>query len=61
MDSFNFPVLFTTAETLNILGISRPLLNKLVTKGDIPIVKIGSKWRFRKEDLATFLTKGSSK
>jgi excisionase family DNA binding protein len=50
------PTMFlTTAEVLEALRVTRRTLYRLVHAGQIPAVRIGRQWRFRREDLEVWL------
>jgi len=47
--------LLTLVEAINILGISKPTIYRLLDRGDLKGLKVGNQWRFRKADLSTYL------
>ena len=50
----NYPDILTPEEVMEILGISRNLLYKMMRSGELPAFKVGGKlWRVRKRDLIT--------
>lgn len=50
--------LLTLAETLNVLGVSKQTLYRLMERGALKGVKVGRQWRFRQADLDTYLNRG---
>lgn len=49
--------LLTLKELSRYLKISKPTLYKMVQKGKIPALKIASQWRFKKEDINSWIEK----
>lgn len=49
--------LLTLNELSRYLKISKPTLYKMVEKGKIPALKIANQWRFKKEDINTWIEK----
>ena len=49
--------LYTLKEAMDYLKISRSTFYKLMSNGDIKGIKIGRVWRFRKEDIESFITR----
>jgi excisionase family DNA binding protein len=47
--------LLTLKELSRYLKISKPTLYKMVEKGKIPALKIANQWRFKKEDINTWI------
>jgi len=48
----DYPDILTPKEVMEILGISKNLMYKMIQTGEIPAFKIGNKlWRIRKRDL----------
>lgn len=50
-------LLLDVRETCETLGISRTLLWKLTSRGDLPALKIGRAVRFRADDVRGFVAK----
>ena len=50
------PILLTRAEVAKILGITLPTLNDWTKRGIIPALKIGSRVRYKKQDVYKALT-----
>jgi excisionase family DNA binding protein len=53
----NVEELLTLKELSRYLKISKPTLYKMVEKGKIPALKIANQWRFKKEDISTWIEK----
>jgi len=53
----NMEELLTLEELSRYLKISKPTLYKMVEKGKIPALKIANQWRFKKEDISTWIEK----
>ena len=49
--------LITLEELSRYLKISKPTLYKMVEKGKIPALKIGSQWRFKKAEINRWVEK----
>jgi excisionase family DNA binding protein len=49
--------LLTLKELSKYLKISKPTLYKMVEKGKIPALKIANQWRFKKDDINTWIEK----
>jgi excisionase family DNA binding protein len=50
--------LLTLAETINVLGISKQTLYRMMDRGALKGVKVGRQWRFRQADLDAYLNRG---
>ena len=53
----NMEELLTLKELSRYLKISKPTLYKMAEKGKIPSLKIANQWRFKKEDISTWIEK----
>lgn len=53
----SFDSLLTLKEAMEYLKLSRSTFYKLMEKGKIKGIKIGKVWRFRKEDIESFITR----
>jgi len=53
----NMEELLTLKELSRYLKISKPTVYKMVEKGKIPALKIANQWRFKKEDISTWIEK----
>lgn len=49
--------LLTIDELASYLKVSKHTLYKMVEKGKIPALKVANQWRFKKEDINTWLEK----
>jgi excisionase family DNA binding protein len=56
-----FRPLLTGPEACALLRGSRTKLNRMVTHGDLPCVRVGGSLRFRLEDVGDYITKQRSK
>ena len=48
----------TTEEVMAILRVNTRTIYRLIRAGDIPAVRVGRQWRFRRTDLETWLSRG---
>ena len=53
--------LMTIKEVANYLGIHAITVYRLIKKTDIPTLKLGGQWRFKKDVLDNWLLKGMLK
>ena len=53
----NMEELLTLKELSKYLKISKPTLYKMVEKGKIPALKIANQWRFKNEDINSWIEK----
>lgn len=49
------PVVLTAAEAMDILGVGKNTMYRLLKSGELPAVRIGRAWRISEENLAHFL------
>lgn len=42
-------------ETINLLGLSRPTINRLIARGEIPSYKVGKRRLFDRDELAEWI------
>ena len=47
--------LLTLAEAASILKISKRTLHRMIQHRQIPAFKVGGQWRFRREDIETWI------
>jgi excisionase family DNA binding protein len=45
------PAFLTTADVLNCLKVDPRTIYRLIKTGELPAVRIGRQWRFRRDDL----------
>ena len=45
------PAFLTTAEVLSCLKVDPRTIYRLIKTGELPAVRIGRQWRFRRDDL----------
>ena len=49
------PVVLTAAEAMDILGVGKNTMYRLLKTGELPAVRIGRAWRINLENLQAFL------
>ena len=49
------PVVLTAAEAMDILGVGKNTMYRLLKSGKLPAVRIGRAWRISEENLGHFL------
>jgi excisionase family DNA binding protein len=49
------PAFLTTEEVLDCLKVTPRTIYRLIKSGDLPAVRIGRQWRFRRADLDDWL------
>jgi excisionase family DNA binding protein len=49
------PVFLTTEEVLGWLKVTPRTIYRLIRAGDLPAVRVGRQWRFRRADLENWL------
>jgi excisionase family DNA binding protein len=47
--------MLTSAQVARILGISRRCLYNLIQKNQLPAIRVGGVWRFKRADLLKFM------
>lgn len=52
----HLPVVLTAAEAMDILGVGKNTMYRLLKSGELPAVRIGRHWRIPKENLEQFLS-----
>ncbi len=52
--------LITMGDLLELLGITRPSVNRLISTGELPVVRIGTRLRFEQADVAALIARGCS-
>ena len=50
--------LLTVDDVRDLLTISRPGITRLVTAGELPVVRIGSRLRFEQADVTALIARG---
>jgi excisionase family DNA binding protein len=50
------PTFLTSEEVLGCLKVTPRTLYRLIHAGDLPAVRVGRQWRFRRADLENWLT-----
>ncbi|MEQ3172741.1 MULTISPECIES: helix-turn-helix domain-containing protein [Oscillospiraceae] len=51
----HLPVVLTAAEAMDILGVGKNTMYRLLKSGELPAVRIGKAWRINLEHLHAFL------
>ena len=54
-------VLMTVEEVAKYLQLNTQTVSRMAARGELPAVKIGRHWRFRKETLDSFLDEQAAK
>ena len=54
------PVLMTTGEVLDCLNVTPRTIYRLIRSGELPAVRIGRQWRFRRPDLDAWIDRQGS-
>ena len=49
------PIVLTPAETMDVLGVGKNTMYRLLNSGQLPAVRIGRSWRIDAKNLAAFL------
>ena len=49
------PVLFTSAEAMEILGVGKNTIYRLLNSGELPAIRIGRSWRIPWDSLEDYL------
>ena len=49
------PVVLTAAEAMDILGVGKNTMYRLLKSGELPAVRIGRAWRIHLEDVSRYL------
>ena len=51
----HLPVVLTAAESMDILGVGKNTMYRLLKSGELPAVRIGRVWRIQMEELSRYL------
>ena len=49
------PIVLTPAEAMDVLGVGKNTMYRLLNSGQLPAVRIGRSWRITMGDITTFL------
>ena len=49
------PIVLTPAEAMDVLGVGKNTMYRLLNSGRLPAVRIGRSWRITTGDITTFL------
>lgn len=49
------PVLFTSSEAMEVLGVGRNTMYRLLNSGELPAIRIGRSWRITWDALEDYL------
>lgn len=55
MDGNQLPTFLTTEEVLRCLKVTPRTVYRLIRAGELPAVRVGRQWRFRRSDLESWL------
>ena len=53
------PVVLTAAEAMDVLGVGKNTMYRLLKSGELPAVRIGRTWRINLENIRAFLALSS--
>jgi excisionase family DNA binding protein len=53
-------VLMTVKEVARYLHVVQLTVYRMIDRGDLPAVKVGSRWRIRRQDLEDYLKRSTS-
>ena len=51
----HLPVVLTAAEAMDLLGVGKNTMYRLLKSGELPAVRIGRVWRIQMEELSRYL------
>ena len=51
----HLPVVLTASEVMDILGVGKNTVYRLLNSGELPAIRIGRAWRVRLEELSRYL------
>lgn len=51
-----FPTLLTPLEVMDILGVGKNTVYRLLNSGELPAIRIGRSWRISEDSLRYFMT-----
>ena len=51
----HLPVVLTAAEAMDVLGVGKNTMYRLLKSGELPAVRIGRVWRIQMEELSRYL------
>lgn len=57
----NSETMLTLKEVARYLHVVPLTVYRMIDRGDLPAVKVGRVWRFRKEDLQAYLNRSASR
>ena len=50
------PMVLTSAEAMEILGVGKNTMYRLLNSGELPAIRIGRSWRIANTEIARFIT-----
>lgn len=50
------PMVLTSAEAMEILGVGKNTLYRLLNSGELPAIRIGRSWRIANTEIERFIT-----
>lgn len=60
MDETVLPAFLTTEEVLGWLKVTPRTIYRLIRAGELPAVRVGRQWRFRRSDLENWLARNAT-